>query len=175
MNRGGRRSGPRIGKAGTPGSEGRWVGGILVVQLRITILPSANPPCPDDPPLSLRAQERVASPNAPPFPSWVQCTQVGPEHNSLSVGVASSIADLYARGLCVSVGVSVGVYVCVCCSRVCVYLCPSMSAPVCRYIYMCVSGSGSKCAVCLQSCCMFVRSVSGGSECIYTGWKSVST
>lgn len=65
-NRGGRRSRPRIGKAGTPKSEGRWTGGILVIQLSIAILPSASPPCPDEPPTKPRAQKRVASLTAPP-------------------------------------------------------------------------------------------------------------
>lgn len=166
-------SGPGLEKRALQGVKvDGWVG--LVTQLSLTILRSASPPCPDDPPLNLRAQERVASLTAPPFPSWVQCTQVGPEHNSLSVGVTSSIADLRARGLCVSVGVSVGVYVCVRCSWVCVYLCPSMSAPVCGYI------CGR--AVCLNilcayrvAVCLCGLSVSGGSGCIYTGWESVLT
>lgn len=127
-NRGGRRSRPRIGKAGTPESEGRWMDGISVAQLSITILPSASPPCPDEPPTKPQAPKEGRKPNYPP-PSWVQCTQVGPEHN-LSVGVANSIADLCARGLCVSISGCVCGCLCLCvlflglCLPVPLYVCP---------------------------------------------------
>lgn len=130
-DRGGRRSRPRTGKSRTPGSEGRWKGGIVVAQLSITILPLASPPCPDEPPTKPQDPRGDSKPNCPPIPSWVQCTQVGPEHN-LSVGVANSLTDLCARGLCVSVGVSVGVYICVFAVSGFVFTC----APLCLSLFV---------------------------------------
>lgn len=92
----------------------------------------------------------------------------------MSEGVANFIADLCARGLCVSVGVSVGVYVCVFVVPGFVFTCaPLCLSPVCRS--KSVAGGVSKYAVSLQSCCMLERSVCGGSGYIYTEWESVST
>lgn len=60
--------GPGSEKPGlTPGSEGRWVGGVLVAQLSITILLHPHPVLMT--PLRPRARERVASLTAPPLPS----------------------------------------------------------------------------------------------------------
>lgn len=59
--------GPGLEKRGlTPESEGRWMGGISVTQLDITILPSASPPCPEEPPTKPQGPKRVGSLTAPP-------------------------------------------------------------------------------------------------------------